>query len=59
MAMAPGLTLSSFEQVEIVARISRNGLANRGSGDIEGRVGPVNVAGISAPLLVIIDQVLP
>ncbi|MEE8057594.1 MAG: c-type cytochrome biogenesis protein CcmI [Pseudomonadales bacterium] len=59
MAMAPGLTLSSFEQVEIVARISRNGLANRGSGDIEGRVGPVNVASISAPLLVIIDQVLP
>jgi cytochrome c-type biogenesis protein CcmH len=59
MAMAPGLNLSSFEQVEIVAKISKNGIANPGSGDIEGSSGPLEVAKVSDVLSVVIDKVVP
>ena len=59
MAMAPGLKLSSFEQVEVVARISKSGIANRGAGDIEGKSGPITIASINKPLLLTIDSVLP
>ena len=43
-AMAPGLTLSSFEQVEIVARISATGNAIAQPGDLEGISTPVTTA---------------
>ncbi len=58
MAMAPGLNLSSFKEVEVVARISKNGIANRGPGDVEGKTGPVVVTA-GKPLSIMIDQVLP
>lgn len=58
MAMAPGFSLSSFEQVEVIARISKSGIANPAAGDIEGKLGPVTVAEVSSPLSVIINQVL-
>ena len=41
-AMAPGLTLSTFEQVEIVARISATGNAIAQPGDLEGISAPVS-----------------
>ncbi len=56
MAMAPGFKLSSFEQVELVARISKNGIANRGPGDIEGLFGPVTTAAPAENLTLIINQ---
>lgn len=59
MAMAPGMKLSSFDRVEVIARISKNGIANRGSGDIEGLIGPIDVAAASAPLSVLISEVVP
>ncbi len=57
MAMAPGMNLSKFEQVEVIARISKNGIANRGPGDIEGLFSPVAVAGVQS-VSVVIDQVV-
>ncbi len=59
MAMAPGMKLSSFEEVEVIARISKNGIANRGPGDIEGVVGPVKLMDITDPLTVVINTILP
>lgn len=59
MAMAPGMNLSSAERVEVVARISTRGIANRGSGDIEGVFGPVSIEDLETPVSVVIDQVLP
>ena len=56
MAMAPGFKLSGFEQIELVARVSKNGIANRGSGDIEGLLGPVNTAAPADNLSLLIDQ---
>ncbi len=58
MAMAPGFKLSSFEEVELVARISKNGIANRGSGDIEGLFGPVSTASPAENLSLLIDQLV-
>lgn len=59
MAMAPGLTLSSFDQVEVVARISKRGIANPGSGDIEGRLGPIDVTASNDALALLINQIVP
>lgn len=59
MAMAPGMNLSSVQQVEVVARISKQGIANPGSGDIEGVRGPISLQQLSEPVSVVIDQVLP
>ena len=59
MAMTPALKLSSFEQVEVVARISKRGIANRGSGDLEGAFGPVAPADSQQLISVQINRVLP
>lgn len=59
MAMAPGMNLSSAKQVELVARISKRGMANRGSGDIEGVKGPIEVGAASQPVELVIDAVVP
>ena len=45
MAMAPGLKLSQFEEVDIVARISRGGGARALPGDLFGEVKKVPVSG--------------
>ncbi|MFT5691162.1 MAG: cytochrome c-type biogenesis protein CcmH [Oceanicoccus sp.] len=59
MAMAPSLKLSSFEKVNIVARVSKKGTAIRGSGDIEGEFGPLNVALNKDVVSVIIEKMIP
>jgi cytochrome c-type biogenesis protein CcmH len=41
MAMGPMAKLSSAEQVEVVARISKSGTPQAQPGDIEGSVGPI------------------
>lgn len=59
MAMAPGMSLSSYSQVEVIARISKNGLANRGSGDIEGSVSHIDVVESTEAIEVLIANILP
>lgn len=59
MAMTPALKLSSFERVEVVARVSKRGIANRGSGDLEGVFGPVETGGSQQRISVQINTVLP
>jgi cytochrome c-type biogenesis protein CcmH len=59
MAMTPALKLSSFERVEVVARVSKRGIANRGSGDLEGAFGPVVPADSQQRISVEINTVLP
>ena len=59
MAMAPGLKLSSFEEVEVVARISKRGIANPSSGDLEGRSQPIRVKDHRGNIAVSIADVLP
>ena len=58
MAMAPNLTLSSFKEVEIVARISKRGIANPGPGDLEGRSKTIQVKQQSGPVTVSIASTL-
>lgn len=59
MAMTPALKLSSFERVEVVARVSKRGIANRGSGDLEGVFGPVAPAQSQQLISVQINTLLP
>jgi cytochrome c-type biogenesis protein CcmH len=40
-AMAPGMKLSAFPSVMVVARVSKSGNASAQSGDLEGSVGPI------------------
>ncbi|MCC5886403.1 MAG: c-type cytochrome biogenesis protein CcmI [Gammaproteobacteria bacterium] len=48
-AMAPEMALDSVEQVEVVARLSRAGTAERGPGDLERMAGPIATSG-AAPV---------
>ena len=53
-AMGPGATLSSVEEVQLMARISRTGNAQADAGDWQGRVdAPVEVGAGEIPVLVI------
>jgi cytochrome c-type biogenesis protein CcmH len=56
--MGPGATLSSVEEVQLMARISRTGNAQAAAGDWQGRVGAsVEVGGGDIPVLVIDSRV--
>ena len=57
MAMMPTRKLSSFDQVRIAARISQSGSALPATGDLQGKVEPVNTA-TTRSVSVVIDQVL-
>ena len=56
-AMAPGMQLSAFPSVMVVARISKSGNAGAQSGDLEGSVGPLKPG--TQNLQISIDRVLP
>jgi cytochrome c-type biogenesis protein CcmH len=56
-AMAPGMKLSAFPSVMLVARISKSGNASAQSGDLEGGIGPVKPG--TQDLQIKIDRVLP
>lgn len=58
MAMAPGLNLSSQKEIEVVARIAKNGIANPGPGDIEGRVGPIKLEEVDGVVAITINKIL-
>ena len=57
MAMAPGATISSHEQVVVAARVSRSGKAQPQKGDIEGTSAPVapGTTGMKVVLSKIVD----
>jgi cytochrome c-type biogenesis protein CcmH len=57
-AMMPAMTLATFPEVEVGARISRSGNATPQSGDLEGIVGPVP-NNRREPLRLVIDRVVP
>jgi len=56
-AMAPGMNLSAFPSVMVVARISKSGNASAQSGDLEGSVGPVKPG--TQDLQINIDRAIP
>jgi cytochrome c-type biogenesis protein CcmH len=53
-SMVPGVVLSSFDRVVLVARVSRSGMAQAQPGDLEGEVGPVATG--ARDILVRIDR---
>ncbi|GAB3106316.1 c-type cytochrome biogenesis protein CcmI [Aestuariicella hydrocarbonica] len=59
MAMAPGVTLTSFPRLEVVARISRSGAPVPQSGDWQATFGPVILAELDGPLSLSVNQQIP
>jgi cytochrome c-type biogenesis protein CcmH len=57
-AMIPNMKLSSFERVNVVARVSKSGQPTAGSGDLEGAVEDVSTAS-NASLDIVIARKLP
>lgn len=58
MAMGPMAKLSSAEQVQIRAIVSRSGRPGTEAGDIQGGVSPVDVTGNDALIKIMIDEVV-
>lgn len=58
MAMTPTMKISSFEQVNVVARVSFKGTAMKSPGDIEGASGAINVNGASGPVTIVISTIV-
>ena len=56
-SMAQGLSLSTFPQVQISARVSRTGNAIASPGDLQGQSGPITVEGTDQ-VTITIDQVV-
>lgn len=59
MAMNPAITLSSFPEVILGARISASGQAMPMPGDLQGETGPIITSEVQAPVPVVINQRLP
>jgi len=57
MAMQPQLKLSGFEQIVVVARVSKSGTPMSQPGDIEGMSGPIKPG--TKGLKIVIDTVVP
>lgn len=58
MAMVPNMKLSQFDQVSVVAKISKSGQAKTASGDLQGKV-PAVVPGTDTLVRVVISQRVP
>jgi cytochrome c-type biogenesis protein CcmH len=59
MAMAPNMTITSFPQLELVARVSLSGQPAPSSGDWQVTKGPLKLADIQAPISLVVEQQLP
>jgi cytochrome c-type biogenesis protein CcmH len=58
MAMAEGMNLSSFKQVEVVARITASGQVRGMPGDLEGASGSLTLDGSVQKVVLTIDRKL-
>jgi cytochrome c-type biogenesis protein CcmH len=58
MAMTPQHSLSSVDEVRLVARVSKSGTAQAQSGDLQGEAAPVKV-GTPATIPIWISSVVP
>ena len=59
MAMAPGMTIKHFEELELVARVSLQGTPASQSGDWQASVGPIKLADLKAPVELVISKQIP
>ena len=59
MAMAPGMSITSFPELELVARLSRDGSATPQSGDWLATLGPIKLAELPPELHLEIAAQLP
>ncbi|MBN2886424.1 MAG: c-type cytochrome biogenesis protein CcmI [Chromatiaceae bacterium] len=58
LAMNPGLSLSAFPEVMLIARVSKSGQTAAQPGDLEGQIGPLP-SSTQEPITLTIDQRLP
>jgi cytochrome c-type biogenesis protein CcmH len=58
MAMGPMAKLSSFPEVEVLARVSKLGAPAPNPGDLEGRLGPIETENVAGELFVLIETVV-
>jgi len=59
MAMAPGMSITSAAQLELIARVSRDGGPRAQAGDWQASKGPVELAGLLGPVALVIGDRLP
>ncbi|MBC6906764.1 c-type cytochrome biogenesis protein CcmI [Saccharophagus sp. K07] len=59
MAMAPGMTIKSFPELELVARISKTGSPTAQSGDWQGSIGPIKLDALDGVQHIVISEQLP
>lgn len=59
MAMAPGMTIKSFPELELVARISKTGSPTAQAGDWQGTFGPVKLEALEGVQQIVISEQLP
>lgn len=59
MAMAPGMSITTAEQLEVVARISKSGTPAAKSGDWQGSMGPIVLDELQGEISIKIDQQVP
>lgn len=57
MVMMPAMKLSNFQEVELIAKVSKSGSATPQSGDLRGEVAPVKVGASNIQL--VIDNIVP
>ncbi len=59
MAMTPEMTIATFPQLEVIARISQTGSARSAPGDWEVSSGPIELDALTGPLELTIESQLP
>ncbi len=59
MAMAPGMTISAFDQLELVARVTLSGTPAPQSGDWQASMGPIKLNDVTAPVALTISELVP
>jgi cytochrome c-type biogenesis protein CcmH len=59
LAMSPAMKLSSFDKVEVVARVAKGGIANPSSGDLQGQIASLEVKLDPDVAGLLIDRILP
>lgn len=59
MAMAPGMTIKQFEELELVARVSLSGTPAQKSGDWQAAAGPIKLADLKGPVALTIAEQVP